>query len=102
MNEKRQNCWEHRKCGREPGGQNAKELGVCPASVDKDCDGMNKGENAGRFCWAVAGTLCKGVVQGTFASKLKSCLMCPFYQDVERQEGRDFKLVPPDLTRTSP
>lgn len=96
MKEERQNCWEYMKCGREPGGQNAKELSVCSASVDKDYDGTNNGKNAGRFCWAVAGTLCKGVVQGTFAAKFKSCLICPFYQDVERQEGRDHMLLPPD------
>jgi hypothetical protein len=89
------------KCGREPGGQHSKELGVCPATVDKDHDGTNKGRNAGRFCWVVAGTLCKGVVQGTFAAKFKSCLWCPFYREVERQEGRDLKLVPPERKKTN-
>ncbi|MFH0909229.1 MAG: hypothetical protein V1929_10740 [bacterium] len=102
MKEERQNCWEYMKCGREPGGLHADELGVCPASTDTDHDGTNNGRNAGRFCWAVAGTLCKGVVQGTFAAKFESCLMCPFYRDVERQEGRDLQLLPPDRRKTNP
>jgi hypothetical protein len=29
---KKLNCWEVKKCGREPGGVKVKELGVCPAS----------------------------------------------------------------------
>ena len=27
------NCWEVKKCGREPGGAKVAELGVCPAST---------------------------------------------------------------------
>ena len=59
---KRKNCWEEMKCGRESGGKNADELGVCPAAIDKEFEGVNKGEKAGRFCWAVGGTFCKGEV----------------------------------------
>jgi len=88
------------KCGREPGGENAAKLGVCPASVDTACDGTNKGKNAGRFCWVVGGTFCSGEVQGTFATKFTSCLKCPFYQTVERQEERNFQLLPPNLRKT--
>ncbi|MBA3004502.1 MAG: hypothetical protein FP813_11740 [Desulfurivibrio sp.] len=32
-------------------------------------------------CWAVAGTRCKGKVQGKFAQKLSNCLACEFYQE---------------------
>ena len=33
-------------------------------------------------CWIIAGTCCKGKVQGKFAQKLNSCLACEFYQEV--------------------
>jgi len=28
------NCWEFKKCGREPNGLKAIELGICPASIE--------------------------------------------------------------------
>ena len=62
------NCWEFKKCGREAGGARAKELGVCPAYPDH-----------GQHCARVAGTLCGGEVQGSFAQKLTNCMSCEFY-----------------------
>ncbi len=85
-NEKR-NCWEYFKCGREKGGVNAAELGVCPAAADTSFTGINSGKRGGRFCWGVAGTLCKGKIQGTFAEKRVSCMGCPFYKLVQLEEG---------------
>jgi CRP-like cAMP-binding protein len=84
---KRQNCWEYMKCGRQPGGDKVDELGVCPAADDRSYQGINRGRNAGRFCWAVAGTFCGGKVQGTFADKRESCLSCGFFNKVRAEEG---------------
>ncbi len=64
MTRKKLNCWEYMKCGREPGGEKADELGICPAAADSSFDGLNRGKNAGRICWAVAGTFCSGETQG--------------------------------------
>ena len=64
-------CWEVKNCGRIPGGEKASDLGVCPAYPDH-----------GKKCWAVAGTLCGGKVQGSVASKLGSCFQCDFYKDL--------------------
>ena len=75
------------RCGRESGGANAAELGVCPAAGDGSYDGINCGKNAGRFCWAVAGTFCGGAIQGTFADKRESCLSCGFFNTVRAEEG---------------
>ena len=92
------NCWEYKQCGREPGGSNVHELGVCPAAIAQACDGINGGVNAGRYCWAVAGTLCKGKVQGTFARKFRNCLACSIYLSVERDEGSAFILLQEDFS----
>jgi hypothetical protein len=81
------NCWEFKKCGREPGGAKVGELGECPAAKEKLVDGLNDGKNGGRSCWAIAGTLCGGKVQGSFAAKLSNCLQCEFYQLVGTEEG---------------
>jgi hypothetical protein len=81
------NCWEHKKCGREAGGARTGELGVCPASTQARLNGTNGGRNGGRACWAIAGTLCGGKLQGTFAAKVGNCLACDFYQAVGAQEG---------------
>ena len=47
----------------------AEELNVCPAWPDN-----------GHECARVAGTLCGGQVQGTFAQKLINCMECDFYK----------------------
>jgi len=85
----KENCWEFKKCGRQVGGPKVSELGVCPASTEKRVDGTNHGNNAGRTCWYVAGTLCGGKAQGVFATKLANCKNCEFYQLVWKEEGRD-------------
>ena len=85
------NCWEFKKCGREPGGAKVASLGVCPAAASADAAGMNGGRNGGRICWALTGTLCGGKVQGTFAQKLTNCMACEFYQLVRAEEGNSFK-----------
>jgi hypothetical protein len=84
---KKRNCWEVMGCGREPGGEYVHELGVCPAAEAVEHHGINGGDNAGRFCWYVAGTFCSGTVQGTHATKFESCLRCPFLREVVAEEG---------------
>jgi len=81
------NCWESKKCGREPGGERAEVLGVCPAATETRCHGANRGTNGGRVCWLVSGTLCGGEVQGHFARKLATCKDCDFYKQVQEEEG---------------
>ena len=85
------NCWEFKKCGRQPGGTKASELGVCPAATETKVDGMNSGKNGGRSCWAIAGTLCGGKVQGSFVSKVTNCTQCDFYQTVSSEEGENYQ-----------
>ncbi len=80
------NCWEFKKCGREPGGKKASELGICPATVSKELDGTHGGKNAGRACWVIAGSLCGGKIQGTYASKLANCWKCDFMNAVKAEE----------------
>ncbi len=86
----RLNCWEFKKCGREPGGKSVQELGVCPAAELEKYEGMNRGRKGGRVCWALVGTLCGGRVQGEFAKKSATCKSCDFYEYVLDQEGKDF------------
>ena len=98
----RSNCWETMKCGRQPGDENAEALGACPAAMPNEyVDGVNGGKHYGRCCWAVAGTLCRGQVQGTYAKKLVDCLGCEFLKQVNEDEGRDFILVPKATRRES-
>lgn len=87
---KKMNCWEYKKCGREPGGVNEGVWGVCPASCECLLDGVNGGANAGRASWVVAGTLCEGSPQGAFAEKISTCLECDFYLKVKAEEGDQY------------
>ncbi len=70
-------CWEIKNCGRQCGGANVREFGECIASK----------EGMGHSCWAVAGTLCGGVVQGTAAQKEKNCMACELYKMYNRTSG---------------
>ncbi len=69
-------------CGREAGGAHAAERGVCPAYP-----------NNGHSCWIVAGTYCRGEVQGTFAKKALACVLCPVYQEYSTSFGTRRDLV---------
>ena len=88
----KQNCWEVKRCGRQPGGVHFDDLGVCPAAVERKLDGAHGGKNAGRACWVVAGTLCGGEIQATFARKYQSCQHCDFYKMVQKEESGTFKM----------
>lgn len=90
QNARKLNCWEYKKCGRQPQGPRVRELGLCPASTETALDEAHDGVNGGRACWVVGGTLCQGATQGTFAQKFKSCEACDFYQLVRREEGPNF------------
>ena len=50
-------------------------------------NGVHGGQNAGRACWAITGTLCDRKVQGSFAVKLPTCLECPAYRSIRAEEG---------------
>ena len=88
---KKKNCWEVKKCGREPGGKHVRSLGTCRAASDSRLDGIHGGKYAGRACWVIAGTLCGGAVQGSFAQKYATCEECEFYKSVRAEEGGRYK-----------
>ncbi len=89
------NCWEEKRCGREPGGARASELGPCPAATDTTCDGINGGRNAGRLCWAVAAAVCPD-------SRQSPCQSCSFFRRVKYEEGCHFQLLRPGLGVSDP
>lgn len=81
------------KCGRQFGGENAEELGVCPVASFAKLDSAHGGKNAGRVCWVVAGTMCGGEIEGSFARKYEDCRKCSFYQRVKEEEGSNFLIT---------
>lgn len=83
MNKELLNCWEIKKCERQRGRKKMNELGECIASK----------EGMGHSCWAVAGTLCGGKIQGTIAQKIVYCTSCEVYQIYNRSKGELGKLV---------
>ncbi len=87
----RPNCWEFKGCGRQPAGIFEHDLGTCPAAVEQRLDGIHGGMNAGRACWVLAGTMCGGKIQGTFAQKFRDCRRCDFYKKVREEEHEFFQ-----------
>ncbi len=84
------NCWEFKKCGREPGGRRNGPSGTCPAATDERLDGVHSGKNAGRTCWALSNTLCENNAQTDFAQRFKDCHACDFFKAVVKEEGSGF------------
>ena len=95
----KQNCWEFKKCGREPGGAKVAEFGACPAALDGRANGVHGGRNGGRACWVLTGTFCGGKIQGTFAAKLANCMDCEFYKTVAAVEGSGYESARSILAR---
>ncbi|CAK8713110.1 MAG: hypothetical protein CDV28_101158 [Candidatus Electronema aureum] len=89
----KQNCWEVKQCGRQPGGSNVKRDGVCPASTLTAVNGTNGGRNGGRACWALTGTMSGPAekVQGIFARDITTCHSCRFYEQVMCEELDNFE-----------
>ena len=83
MNKELLNCWEIKKCERQKGGKKVNDLGECIASK----------EGMGHSCWAVAGTLCGGKIQGTTAQKIGYCTSCKVYHTYNRSMSKLGKLV---------
>ncbi len=73
-------------CGRQPGGQDASRLGVCPASVHAILDGIHNGNNAGRACWVMDDTQCSTAAKESSARKFAGCWKCDFYHLVRNEE----------------
>ena len=85
------NCWEFKKCGREPGGRNILQYGVCSIPVAIDCDGINGGKNGGRACWLWRELACVKIMQKCSVQEIRECRECDFYLFVKK------KRVPHDL-----
>ncbi|MBV6342016.1 hypothetical protein HWQ67_10500 [Candidatus Magnetobacterium casensis] len=86
LRQDKQNCWEYKLCGRQPGGKNADKFGICPVTTAEAFDGLHGGTNAGRACWAVAVPLADSDTKGGIANKIKHCTTCSFHQLVINQE----------------
>jgi hypothetical protein len=93
----RNNCWQIRRCGCEPGGVNVDRYGVCPAAISGRWDGLNRGQMRGRCCWAVIGSSPQCQQAELYGDKLINCIQCQFLKQVHEEEGRDFVLIPPDF-----
>ncbi len=84
------NCWEFRKCGREPGGTKVAQLETCPAAVESRADGIHSGINGGRCCWAVTAALRqKGICMEQAGI---GCNGCDFYRLVRSEEEQRLTL----------
>jgi hypothetical protein len=73
------NCWQFKKCGREPGGRNISKYGVCSVPLDIVADGINNGENGGRTCWTLREAACQKIMLACSVNEIRECIQCDFY-----------------------
>lgn len=95
----KKNCWEFKECGQERIGRNNSRV-KCPVPEMTFSNGLNSGENAGRICWLIAHTMCKGEGETTFEEMIKICSECDFYKLVKEEEGEEFVLSLDTLRET--
>ncbi len=87
----KKNCWEFKGCGQQrTGGNNSSEK--CPVPEMTSADGINGGKNAGRVCWLIANTMCKGDSEGAFEAMIRVCRECDFYKLVKSEGGKTVML----------
>ncbi len=92
------NCWEFKKCGKEPNGIRASKLGVCHVATCKKSDGFLGGKNAGKACayyckvFAINGTETQGLSlhKELFNKKNCSCENCDFHKILKDKHGEKF------------
>jgi len=87
------NCWEFKNCGREPGGENSQKLGICRASVESKFNGINHGNNAGRYCWKVKISEENSNVADKTLSSIMTCIECDFFIKVKEEEKNGFNFL---------
>ncbi|WP_339134528.1 MAG: hypothetical protein WGN25_15610 [Candidatus Electrothrix sp. GW3-4] len=80
------NCWQFKKCGREPGGKNAVNDGVCSVALDIGADGVHNGTNGGRCCWVITNSAYQGDRDGFCLEKSRKCRECDFYLFIKKSE----------------
>jgi hypothetical protein len=87
IQDKKLNCWEFMKCGRE--GRNGKKVrsDICPVASSASGNGLNGGLNGGRICWMIAGTCCNRNGGCSARNRKSSCVSCEFRSMVIKQEG---------------
>ncbi len=87
---RKKNCWEVNLCGRQPGGHNEKEFGVCSVAIETKFNKINGGVNGGRYCWEVTDSFCEFDKSGAFAKDPNTCNNCSFRKLVAQEEGSGF------------
>ena len=87
------NCWEFKECGREPGGENAQELGVCRASIEDKFNNINLGVNAGRYCWKIKLSEDNHNSSDKTLSTIVDCIECDFLIKVKTEEKNKFNFL---------
>jgi hypothetical protein len=86
------NCWEFFDCGREPGGSNTSESGICPAAANPAFYGVNGGRNGGRACWVASGKFQNDEIA-------EECAQCAFYKRVCQEQGPAMRSIAEILFR---
>jgi len=86
---KKINCWDFKKCGREPKSARENELDICPVCLCSELDGIHGGNRGGRACWAVGGTQCGGKIRRMFVPPSLACTLCDFRRAVLNGERSD-------------
>lgn len=90
------NCWEKKKCGREPGGVNEARLGICPAALYALSDGFLGGRNGGRACIFIVGSLASQGQQHSCVmlqnKKSPDCFRCDFFNSLKKKYKKTFNI----------
>lgn len=90
------NCWEKNKCGREPGGAREKKLGTCPVATFTLADGFLGGNNGGRACIFIVGSLSSADPEERCSAQMnhanRDCFRCAFFNILKKKYKNSFNI----------
>ncbi len=66
------------------------EFSIYPSVNENSLSSFNNGETEIRACPVIEGTVCEGMIQGTFIEKFEECRTCEFYKKTKQEEENSF------------
>ena len=85
------NCWDETQCGREPGGAMTVNSEPCPVPLFVLADGFLGGNNGGRACTFVLGTLNEEERRRACAQSVDVCKRCSYYKKLKKKHKKSFR-----------
>ena len=80
----------YRELKNEPCSTTMEDFDLHPSATEEKAGNPKNEKTEGRACSVIPGTVCEGMIQGTFIEKFEECKSCEFYQEIKEKEENNF------------